>query len=85
MSDQDTAEEGVEPVTPTECGPCRGLGKVVSNLGGKPTEVVCPWCEGTKKFIPDHDSQQHWEHDTPPPNPASHEADTPESEQDASS
>jgi DnaJ-class molecular chaperone len=61
MSDQDTPEEGAEPAAPAECGPCRGLGKVVSNLGGTPSEVKCPWCEGTGRFIPDHDSQEHWE------------------------
>jgi hypothetical protein len=26
---------------------CRGGGRVISNLGGMPKEVACPWCEGT--------------------------------------
>jgi len=26
--------------------PCRGTGKVISNLGGAPSTVTCPWCEG---------------------------------------
>jgi DnaJ-class molecular chaperone len=42
------------------CRACRGTGKVVSNLGGKPSEVDCPWCEGTGKFIGDHDAQARW-------------------------
>ena len=43
---------------PTECGVCRGLGKLISNAGGEPHEVPCPWCEGTTKFIPEHDAQE---------------------------
>ena len=35
------------PEDPDACRPCRGTGKVVSNLGGTPHEVTCPWCEGT--------------------------------------
>ena len=42
------------------CRACRGAGKVISNLGGSPSEVDCPWCEGTGKFIPEHDAQAHW-------------------------
>ena len=42
------------------CRACRGTGKVISNLGGSPSEVDCPWCEGTGKFIPEHDAQAHW-------------------------
>lgn len=40
-----------------ECAPCRGTGRVVSNLGGSLQEVTCPWCEGTGRFIPGHDAQ----------------------------
>jgi DnaJ-class molecular chaperone len=29
-----------------ECMPCRGTGKVISNLGGTPQAVTCPWCRG---------------------------------------
>jgi DnaJ-class molecular chaperone len=39
------------------CSPCRGTGKVISNLGGSPSELDCPWCEGTGVFIPEHDAQ----------------------------
>jgi DnaJ-class molecular chaperone len=42
------------------CRACHGDGKVISNLGGSPSEVECPWCEGTGKFIPEHDAQAHW-------------------------
>jgi DnaJ-class molecular chaperone len=40
-----------------ECSTCRGTGRVISNLGGSPQEVTCPWCEGTGRFIPGHDAQ----------------------------
>jgi hypothetical protein len=30
---------------------------VISNKGGSPHEVTCPWCEGTGRFIPEHDAQ----------------------------
>lgn len=26
--------------------PCRGTGRVISNLGGEQSNVQCPWCEG---------------------------------------
>jgi DnaJ-class molecular chaperone len=42
---------------PLPCAPCRGTGKVVSNLGGEPSTVTCPWCEGQRVLIPGHDAQ----------------------------
>jgi DnaJ-class molecular chaperone len=45
---------------PVACQPCRGTGRVVSNLGGSPTEKECPWCEGTGHLLPEHDAQAHW-------------------------
>ena len=30
---------------------------MVSNLGGTPQTLDCPWCEGTGRFVPDHDAQ----------------------------
>jgi DnaJ-class molecular chaperone len=39
------------------CTACRGTGQVISNLGGSPQQVPCPWCEGTGRFIPGHDAQ----------------------------
>ncbi|HYM44987.1 MAG TPA: hypothetical protein VES65_02335 [Solirubrobacteraceae bacterium] len=29
-----------------ECMPCRGTGRVVSNLGGTQSTLPCPWCRG---------------------------------------
>jgi DnaJ-class molecular chaperone len=40
------------------CSACRGTGKVISNLGGSPKELVCPWCEGRgRRLGPEHDAQ----------------------------
>ena len=41
------------------CRPCRGQGKLISNLGGQTHEVTCPWCEGTGRFKAEHDAQEH--------------------------
>jgi hypothetical protein len=30
---------------------------VVSNLGGKASTVTCPWCEGSGRWLADHDAQ----------------------------
>jgi DnaJ-class molecular chaperone len=46
-----------ETTQPPECSACRGTGQVISNLGGSPSTVTCPWCEGTRRFIPGHDAQ----------------------------
>jgi DnaJ-class molecular chaperone len=40
------------------CSPCRGTGKLISNLGGTPHEVRCPWCQGSGERIPGIDAQQ---------------------------
>ena len=42
---------------PPPCSPCRGMGTVISNLGGSPSTLPCPWCEGTGRLIPEHDAQ----------------------------
>jgi DnaJ-class molecular chaperone len=42
---------------PGPCAPCRGTGQVISNLGGKPSTVTCPWCEGSGMQLPGHDAQ----------------------------
>lgn len=39
------------------CTACRGTGRVISNLGGTPSEVECPWCDGTGRFLVAHDAQ----------------------------
>jgi DnaJ-class molecular chaperone len=53
------------------CPPCRGTGKVISNLGGEAHEVDCPWCEGSGRFIAGHDAQAaHRGGERPAPPPA---------------
>ena len=42
---------------PQRCTACRGTGRVISTLGGERHEVICPWCEGTGRFVPGHDAQ----------------------------
>ena len=54
---EDRAEQSHEP---RECMPCRGSGRVISNLGGEPHELACPWCDGAGVRLPDHDAQAHW-------------------------
>jgi DnaJ-class molecular chaperone len=46
-----------EPHDPQRCTPCRGTGKVISNLGGTPQTVTCPWCEGSGVYDSQHDAQ----------------------------
>jgi len=45
------------PAEPPPCAPCRGTGQVISNLGGEPSTVMCPWCEGSGMQLPGHDAQ----------------------------
>jgi DnaJ-class molecular chaperone len=54
---EDQTEEAHQP---RECMPCRGSGKVISNLGGTPSEVTCPWCEGGGVRTPGTDAQARW-------------------------
>jgi DnaJ-class molecular chaperone len=46
-----------EPYDPERCTACRGTGTVISGLGGTPKPVTCPWCDGTGRFMRDHDAQ----------------------------
>ncbi|HTA34174.1 MAG TPA: hypothetical protein VK721_12195 [Solirubrobacteraceae bacterium] len=39
---------------------CRGSGRVISNLGGTPSTLDCPWCGGTGTRVPGIDAQAHW-------------------------
>jgi hypothetical protein len=40
--------------------PCHGSGQVISNLGGSPRQVTCPWCRGAGVRLPAIDAQAHW-------------------------
>jgi DnaJ-class molecular chaperone len=42
---------------PMPCAPCRGTGRLMSNLGGEPSTVTCPWCEGGGMQLAGHDAQ----------------------------
>lgn len=55
-ADDDRPDAGTEPEQ-IPCPPCRGTGKVISNVGGSPSTVTCPWCEGTGVFTAEHDAQ----------------------------
>ncbi|HEX4035306.1 MAG TPA: hypothetical protein VHX66_12765 [Solirubrobacteraceae bacterium] len=54
------SEEATPPAEPQPCSACRGVGTVVSNLGGEPHELPCPWCDGRGLYLRDHDAQAHW-------------------------
>jgi DnaJ-class molecular chaperone len=45
------------PAQPLSCAPCRGTGRVLSNLGGAAAQVRCPWCEGAGTQLAGHDAQ----------------------------
>jgi DnaJ-class molecular chaperone len=57
MAATDEPETEAEPAAPVACSPCRGTGQVLSNLGGSPSTVPCPWCEGGGVQIAGHDAQ----------------------------
>ncbi len=40
--------------------PCRGAGKVISNLGGESRQVPCPWCQGDGVRHTGIDAQAAW-------------------------
>jgi DnaJ-class molecular chaperone len=52
-----TPPDAAPATDPERCHACRGTGQVVSNLGGTPHPVECPWCEGSGRFIAGHDAQ----------------------------
>jgi hypothetical protein len=39
---------------------CRGSGRVISNLGGTPSTLDCPWCDGSGTRVPGIDTQARW-------------------------
>jgi len=43
-----------------ECMACRGSGSVISNLGGTPSTLDCPWCAGSGERVPGIDAQARW-------------------------
>jgi DnaJ-class molecular chaperone len=45
---------------PRECMACRGTGRVISNLGGTPSEIACPWCGGAGLRVAGRDAQAAW-------------------------
>ena len=59
MSADETAE--------IPCPPCRATGTVLSNLGGSPKQVECPWCGGTGRLKPGTDAQARWRESDPDP------------------
>jgi DnaJ-class molecular chaperone len=53
------AAEETETAAPRPCPPCRGTGRVISNLGGTSHGLPCPWCDGTGTEIPGRNAQEH--------------------------
>jgi hypothetical protein len=37
--------------------PCRGTGRLISNLGGTQKTITCPWCRGGGVRLPGIDAQ----------------------------
>jgi DnaJ-class molecular chaperone len=62
----DSGDRTEESHGPRECMPCRGTGKVISNLGGTPSDVTCPWCEGSGERAAGVDAQAKWLGDDAP-------------------
>jgi DnaJ-class molecular chaperone len=61
-SDSDDSEDqAAASHAPRECMACRGSGQVISNLGGTPTQVSCPWCGGGGMRVPGIDAQAGWQ------------------------
>jgi len=52
--------QGAASHGPRECMACRGSGQVISNLGGSPSKLTCPWCEGQGARLPGVDAQARW-------------------------
>ncbi len=67
MADAQESEQVPDATAPTTCLPCRGTGTVISYLGGGPTSVPCPWCEGTGVRHPGLDAQARWQQQSDDP------------------
>jgi hypothetical protein len=60
-SENNDTEDRIEaPHEPRECMACRATGRVISNLGGSPSSVTCPWCGGSGLRVPGIDAQARW-------------------------
>jgi hypothetical protein len=57
---KDDEDQTQESHGPRECMPCRGTGQVISNLGGTPSTVTCPWCDGGGVRLAEVDAQRGW-------------------------
>jgi DnaJ-class molecular chaperone len=74
----DTSDDGdrtEEAHQPRECMPCRGSGKVISNLGDEPSTVECPWCKGGGVRLAGTDAQAGWLQDAGAEQPEQPEVD----------
>jgi hypothetical protein len=67
--DDNDEEQAGDEHQPRECMACRGTGQVISNLGGSPNQVECPWCRGSGTRIVGGDAQERWPAN-PEPEPA---------------
>lgn len=62
MSESDDTGQAAEASEashePQPCMPCHGSGKLISNLGGSPSKVTCPWCRGGGMRLVGSDAQE---------------------------
>jgi hypothetical protein len=65
--DESDEEQAGDEHEPRECMACRGTGQVISNLGGSPSNVECPWCRGTGTRVLGGDAQERWPANEDPP------------------
>jgi hypothetical protein len=56
-ADDPAAPESADAAAGRPCAPCRGTGRVLAQVSGALEPSVCPWCEGSGRFLPDHDAQ----------------------------
>jgi hypothetical protein len=56
----DPADSAAPDAATEECQPCRGTGQVISQLGGSPSSVACPWCGGSGVRQRGIDAQAAW-------------------------
>jgi DnaJ-class molecular chaperone len=82
-SDHDDIDPTEASHAPQECMPCRGTGRVVSNLGGTAAKVTCPWCEGDGIRHHEIDAQARWSSTEGAEGADAPEADPPEAAEEA--